>query len=199
MINLLPPQHAAAIHYGRQNTVIRGWLVGIGAAIVGLLVLLAGGWVYMNSQTKNLQKNINVTNQQLQVQNLSKVQADAKEITGDIRVINQILSQEVRFSDLIQAIGNDMPPGAVLGSLSLSNKVSGALDLSASAKDYASATQVAVNLTNSQNNLFSKVDIISVGCSSASNLTYKCTATLRALFSNSAKTKFLSVPSGTST
>lgn len=198
MINLLPPQHAAAIHYGRQNTKLRGWLIGIGVAIVGLVILLSGGWVYMDRQTKNLQSDINATNQQLKAQDLSKVQADAKEITGDIKVINQVLSQEIRFSDLIQAIGNDMPPGAVLGSLSLSNKVSGALDLSASAKDYTSAAQVAVNLTNSQNNLFSRVDIISIGCSSAATDAYKCTASLRALFSTSAKTKFLSVPSGNS-
>ncbi|MGH7156549.1 MAG: PilN domain-containing protein [Candidatus Saccharimonadales bacterium] len=198
MINLLPPQHAAAIRYGRQNTVLRRWLLGMAAAVAGLVVLLSGGWVYMNSQTKNIQADVNVTNQQLQAQDLSKVQSDAKEITGDIKVINQVLSQEIRFSDLIQAIGNDMPPGTVLGSLSLSNKISGALDLSASATNYASATQVAVNLSNSQNNLFSRLDIISIQCSSGSTQTYKCTATLRALFSNAAKTKFLSVPSGDS-
>lgn len=196
MINLLPPEHAASIRYGRQNTVLRVWLLGMAVAIVGLVILLSGGWVYMNSQTKNLQTGINITNQQLQAQNLSQVQSDAKEITGDINVIDKVLSQEIRFSDLIQAIGNDMPPGTVLGSLSLSNKVSGALDLSASAKDYTSATQVAVNLSSAQNGLFSQVDIISVECNSDPTKTYPCTATLQALFSSTTKTKFLSVPSG---
>jgi len=196
MINLLPPQNVSAIRYGRQNTVLRAWSLGAAVAVAGLLIILAAGWIYMSRQVKDLQANLNVTNQQLQAQNLSKVQADAKEITGDIKVIDKVLSQEVRFSDLIQAIGNDMPTGTVLGSLSLSNKVSGALDLSANAKDYASAAQIAVNLSNSQNNLFSKVDIINVGCSSGSTLTYKCTASLRVLFSKTAQTKFLSVPSG---
>lgn len=196
MINLLPPEHAASIRYGRQNTVLRVWLMGMAAAVAGLIILLTAGWVYMNKQSKNLQAGINITNQQLQAQNLSQVQADAKEISGDIKVIDQVLSQEIRFSDLIQAIGNDMPPGTVLGSLSLSNKISGSLDLSASAKDSTSATQVAVNLSNSQNSLFSKVDILSIGCSSDPSKSYPCTATLQALFSNTAKTKFLSVPSG---
>jgi Tfp pilus assembly protein PilN len=193
MINLLPPRHADAIRYGRQNTVLRGWLIGLAAAIAGLILILAGGWLYMNKQADDLKKNITVTNQQLQAQNLAQVQKDAKEITGDINVINKVLSQEIRFSDLIQSIGNVMPSGTVLGSLSLSNKVTGALDLSANAKDYASAAQIAVNLSDPKNEIFSKVDIININCNSGGGQ-YKCGATFRALFSSTARTKFLNVP-----
>ena len=192
MINLLPSVYADSIRYGRKNTKLRNWLIGMAGAITGLIIILAGGWVYINMQAQTLQKNINTTNQQLQAQNLTKVQKDAKEITGDIKVINQVLSTEVRFSDLIQAIGNDMPPGAVLGSLSLS-KINGALDLSANSKDYASAAQIAVNLGQSQNDLFSKVDIENISCSATSQV-YPCAVTMRALFSKTAQTKFLSVP-----
>jgi Tfp pilus assembly protein PilN len=195
MINLLPTEYAASIRYGRQNTMLRNWLIGMAAATAGLVVILAGGWVYINIQAKTLQKNINTTDQQLTAQNLTQVQKDAKEITGDIKVINQVLSTEVRFSDLIQAIGNDMPPGTVLGSLSIS-KVNGALDLSASAKDYQSAAQIAVNLSQSQNDLFSKVDIVNVGCTNVVQA-YPCSVTMRVLFSKSAQTKFLSVPKDT--
>jgi Tfp pilus assembly protein PilN len=196
MINLLPPQHAAAIRYARQNTVLRRWLLGAFAAIVGLVLILVSGWIYIGQVSKGFQRNIDVTNQQLRAQNLDKVQSDAKEITGDINVINKVLNQEVHFSDLIQAIGNDMPAGTVLSSLSLSNKVSGALDLSTSAKDYTSATQIAVNLSDPKNQLFSKVDIINVSCSSSSNQAYKCSATLRALFAGSARSRFIGTPSG---
>jgi hypothetical protein len=196
MINLLPPQHAAAIRYGRQNTVLRSWLLGLSAAIAGLILILASGWFYIGQVSKGFQKNINVTNQQLQTQNLTKVQADAKEITGDINVINKVLNQEVHFSDLIQAVGNDMPAGTVLSSLSLSNKVSGALDLSANAKDNTSATQIAINLSDPKNQLFSKVDIINISCTSNPNQAYKCDVTLRALFSNTTQAKFLGIPSG---
>ncbi|MBX4201870.1 hypothetical protein KW803_03190 [Candidatus Saccharibacteria bacterium] len=194
MINLLPTSYADSIRYGRQNTVLRIWIISMAAAIAGLIIILIGGWIYIDTQAQTLQKNIDTTNQQLKAQNLEKVQKDAKEITGDIKVINQVLGTEIRFSDLIQAIGNDMPPGTVLGSLSLS-KVSGALDLSASAKDYTSAAQIAVNLSNSKNDLFSKVDIISVNCASAAqDQSYSCSATLKALFSKTAQNKFLSVP-----
>lgn len=193
MINLLPTNRVDAIRYGRQNTKLRRWLIGMGGAIAGLIIILAGGWLYIGQQQKTFQANIDTTNQQLQAQNLTQVQKDAKEITGDIKVINQVLGTEVRFSDLIQAIGNDMPPGTVLGSLTLSNKVTGALDLSANAKDYASAAEIAVNLSQSKNDLFSKVDIVNVSCTSTVQA-YRCGATFKALFSKTAQTKFLSVP-----
>lgn len=194
MINLLPPDHAAAIRYGRQNTVLRKWLIGMALALVGLILIMLSGWFYIDSQASSLRRNIDATNQQLKAENLAKVQADAKEITGDIKVINQVLGSEIRFSDLIQAIGQDMPAGTILGSLSLS-KVSGALDLTASAKDAASAAQVAANLSDPKNGLFSKVDVINVNCSTSATPTlYPCATTLKALFSTEAKTKFLSVP-----
>jgi len=196
MINLLPPDYAASIRYGRQNTKLLGWLAGLVGAILVLVIILFVGWIYMNQEAKDLQKGIDATYQQLQSQNLSKVQADAKEITGDINVIDKVLSQEIQFSGLIQSIGSYMPPGAVLGTLSLSDKVTGSIDLSANTKDYASAAQVAVNLSDPKDELFSKVDIINISCDSAAQKTYKCSSTFRALFSKTAQTKFLSVPAG---
>jgi Tfp pilus assembly protein PilN len=194
MINLLPPKHTEAIRYGRQNTFLRGWLIGAVVAIFGLIIIFAIGWFYLDSQSKNFQKIIADTNQQLKAQNVDKVRSDAKEITGDIKVINKVLSQEVHFSDLIQAIGSYMPPGAVLGTLSLSNKVTGSLDLSANAKDYNSAAQIAVNLSDQKDDLFSKVDIINISCGNDPDKAYKCSASFRALFSKNAESKFLGVP-----
>src|SRR5205085_5964960 len=116
-------------------------------AISGLIIIMLSGWLYMGRQSTNLQRSINDTRQQLQAQHLQQVQKEAKEITGDIRVINQVLSREIRFSDLMQAIGKVLPPGTVLNSLTL-NKINGALDLIAGAKDYNSAAQIAVNLND---------------------------------------------------
>ena len=196
MINLLPPQRAAAIRYGRQNSTLRFWLLGAAGAVLGLVIILGSGWIYLDHQSRNLQKNINETNQQLQAENIDRVKADAKEITGDINVIDKVLGQEIHFSDLIQTIGSYMPPGAVLGSLSLRDQVSGALDLSANSIDYASAAQIAVNLSDQKDNLFSRVDIVNISCGSDPQKTYKCSATLRALFSQSAQTRFTGLASG---
>lgn len=196
MINLLPPQNVSSIKYGRQNSVLRVWLAGAVAAIIGLNIILAGGWVYLDHQSKGFQKTIIASNNQLKLQNIDKVKAESKEITGDISVIDKILSQEVHFSDLIKSIGSYMPPGTILGTLSLSDKVTGSIDLSANTKDYASAAQIAVNLSSQQDDLFSKVDIVNISCSSDPQKVYKCSATYRALFSKTAQTKFLGVPAG---
>ncbi len=196
MINLLPPSRAEAIRYGRQNSVLRHWLIGAAISIGGLIVIVFSGWVYLNQESGNFQKDINTTNQQLQAENLAQVQKDAKEITGDITVINKVLSQEIKFSELIQAIGNIMPPDTVLGTLSLSNKVSGGVDITANAKYGNSVPQIVANLTDPQNQLFTKADVVSVSCDSNPTQTYPCTVILRALFSKTAQTRFLSFPDG---
>jgi Tfp pilus assembly protein PilN len=197
MINLLPPDHAMRIRFGRSNTALRRWIIAVIFSIVGLLIIFAGGWFYLNNQTANLQRQLDGTNQQLEAQNLSKVQKDAAEITGDIKVINQVLGSEVHFSDLIQDIGTLMPKGAVVESLTL-GKINDALDLTVHTTDTAVATQVAVNLNDPANGIFSKVDIVSINCSST-NTTYKCDATFKALFSSSAQKKYQSVPQGKQT
>jgi Tfp pilus assembly protein PilN len=197
MINLLPEAYANNIRYGRHNTVLRNWLLGVMAAILGMALIVAGGWLYINQQSKTLQTNLDATNQELKAQNLDKVKQDAKEITGDIRVINKVLSTEIRFSDLIKTIGNDMPPGTVLGALSLT-QADGTLDLTTKAKDYNSAAQIAVNLSDPKNKLFSKVDILTINCQSfADPNAYSCSATFKALFSPQTKNRFLSVPKDT--
>jgi hypothetical protein len=177
VINLLPPSYAGRIKFGRQNTVLRRWIIAALAALGGLLVIIAGGWLYMNSQASGLQAE------------------DAADISGDIRVINQVLNNEVHFSGLIQDIGTIMPPGSVLSTLSLS-KINGALDLSTGSKDYASAAQIAVNLNDPANGLFSKVDIVSISCNNDTSNPYKCSGNFKALFSNTAQKKYLSVPQG---
>ncbi len=191
MINLLPPERRQAIRYGQLNATLFSWLAGLGVAIIGLLLILAGGWLYINQQSKSLQNNIATSQSQLNSQNLSQVQKDSAELSGDVKVVNQVLSSEVRFSDLLSAIGQVMPPGTVLNSLTLTS-VKGSIDLAANAKDYASAAQIGVNLSDPKNGIFSKVDIISINCTSG-NVTYNCNATFKALFSKSAQTKFLGI------
>src|SRR5579871_2286528 len=153
MINLLPPERRQAIRYGQTNGVLLSWIAGFGLAILGLLIILAGGWIYINQQSKNLQSDINTSQNQLTAQNLSQVQKNASEISGDLKVVNQVLGSEVRFSDLLVSIGQIMPPGTVLNSLTLTS-VKGSIDLSANAKDYGSAAQIGVNLSDPKNGLF---------------------------------------------
>jgi Tfp pilus assembly protein PilN len=197
MINLLPADYRLKLRYGRLNARLTQWLVISLAVIGGLMLILGAGRLYLAQQTRSLNQSITTTQNQLKEQNLEQVQKQAEEISQNIRVIEQVLKREIRFSDLIQEIGQVMPRGAVLNSLTLSEKVSGALDLNANAKNYESAAQIAVNLSDPKNNLFTKVDIINISCSSA-NRAYPCTGAFRALFDAKTSQRFLNVATGES-
>lgn len=193
MINLLPPAYADAIRYGRKNAKLSKWLIGALFAIVGLVLIIAFGLIYIDRQTKGLERDVDNLKQQLQTQNLSQVQKDAANISASIRIINQVLSKEITFSALIQDIGKIMPPGTILDSLKLGS-ATGAVDISAKARDQASAAQIAVNLNDPKNSLFAKVDIISISCNSSNDAgQYRCATSLKALFSKDAQNKYLNV------
>jgi Tfp pilus assembly protein PilN len=193
VINLLPSDYGASLRHSHLNTILSRWLVAATMACAGLVLILAVGWVYINQQNKNLTKNINSVKQQLQTEDLTGTQKKAKDITNNIRIIDQVLSREIRFSGLITQIGSVMPPGTVLSGLTLT-KIDGGLDLSASARDYTSATQIAVNLSDPKNKIFDKVDIVSINCATTPGNSYPCSASFRALFSKSTKEQFLNVP-----
>lgn len=192
MINLLPPQHAAQLHYGRHNAILGRWLMTGLLACAGLALIIFSGLLYIDQQTKDLRQTVTGAQAQLQAQELVKVQKEAEKLSSNIKVINQVLRLEIRFSDLIQEVGKVMPPGTILGSLTL-NKLTGAIDLSASAKDYASAARIATNLSDPQNKIFDKVDIINLTCTSGDDV-YKCSGTYKALFSKTLPNRFLNVP-----
>ena len=192
MINLLPPSYATSIRFGRRNAALRRWVIGTGLAILGLTLIMMGGSLYLDSQAKQLSRDIESIQSQLQAQNLSKVQSDAKELSGSIKLINQVLSREIRFSELIQEIGQVLPPGTVLSGLTLSSEVNDAFNLTANTTDHQSAAQLAANLKDPKNELFGSVDIISVTCKTSNN-PYKCDALYRVLFSKDTKIRFLNV------
>ena len=198
MINLLPPERAARIRYGRSNGLLVHWLTSAGIAIVGLLLIIASGVVYINQQSGDLQNNIVTDNEQLTSGKISQVETNVKTISSDVKLINQVLGREIRFSDLMLQIGKVMPAGTVLSSLTLTN-INGAMDITANTLDNPSAAQIAINLSDPVNNLFTHVDIVSISCANDHPTSpYPCTATYRALFSESAASRFLNVAQGSS-
>jgi hypothetical protein len=200
MINLMPPEAKSAILYARLNARLFKWTIGslIIIAIMGATVVL--GSFYIDNAKHSLASSIAQTKKTISDQKLDQVQTEAANLSSGVKLIVQVLSKEVLFSKLLQQIGNIMPTGATLGDIQLSNKVTGAIDLTANAVDYQSATQVQVNLEDPKNNLFDKVDTQSVTCgTSAQNSDgtvskYKCQIIVRALFKPNASVTFLANP-----
>lgn len=193
MINLLPADYGAKVRFSHQSSILRRWLVASLVASLGLALIMAVGWIYIKEQNKNLSSNLNLVQTQLSGQDLAGIQKNAKDITNNIKTINQVLSREIRFSELITQIGSVMPAGSVLSGLTLT-KIDGAIDLNASARDYTSAARIAVNLSDPASKIFTKVDIVNINCSATSNSAYPCSATFKALFSKTTRSQFLNVP-----
>ncbi len=192
MINMLPGEYVNSIRHSKNNETTLRWMGAAIAATVLLVIILASGWLYLNHETKQLTSQIALGKNNLVAQNLEGVKKEASVISNDIKTINQVLGKEVRFSQLIQNIGQVMPPGTVLDGLTLT-KADGSIDLAASSKDYKSGAQIALNLSDEQSGIFSRADIISLSCTSA-DTAYKCSIVLKALFSKESKNKFLNIP-----
>lgn len=192
MINMLPADYVESIRHSKNNENILRWMGAALAATVVLVIILASGWLYLNHEVKNLSTQIATGKNDLVTQNLEGVKKNASAISNDIKTINQVLGKEIRFSKLIQNIGQIMPPGTVLDGLTLT-KADGSIDLTASSKDYKSGAQIALNLSDKQNGTFSRADIVSINCTSA-DTAYKCSVVLKALFSKDSQAKFLNIP-----
>lgn len=195
MINLLPPEYADKIRYSRKNSMLVQTLVWVGLANLGLVLILIAGSLYISRQSGHIQAQIQASEKQLKAQNLDEVERQSQQITNNIKTINQVLSKEVLFSEVIQEVGKIIPSGSVLSSISLT-QVSGSIDLMINSRDQNSAVQAAANLNDPKNNLFEKVDVINVSCS-GSNPSYPCSSTFKALFSPTAQDRFLKLAKGT--
>lgn len=198
MINLMPPEAKSNVEYARRNLRLLRFTIATMAIMVAMFATVILGSFYIDRVKSNLTDNIETSKTNIASQKLEDVQKEAQEISQGVKLIEQVLSKEVRFSKLLQEIGSLMPNGAVLGDIQLSNKIDGSMDLSANAINHQAATQVQVNLQDPKNNLFEKVDTISVNCVDPSTLDvptrYPCEIELRALFKADAAVTFKASP-----
>lgn len=181
MINLSPYDHKKSIKYARRNTILLKWLSGLFAILTLTVVTLGIGQAYLKSESKKYATaNANIE-KELKDKDLEGTLKTVGNISGNLKLIVQVLSKQIIFSELIKQVGAVMPENSVLSDIEIS-KVEGGIDLTADARDQNTATQVQVNLADPYNKLFDKVDIVSVNCDSTTNPEYPCKVILRALF-----------------
>lgn len=197
MINLLPPDIQENLLYARRNTRLLRWTSILGIVIVGIFVVVFAGQLYINQSSRSYAAQVKETSEQLKVQRLEETQKRVEGISSSVKLAVQVLSRQVLFSSLLRQIGSAIPQGTVLTGLSI-NKLEGGIDLSAAASSYEAATQVQLNLQDSNNKIFEKADIVSIQCAAADTAAtnsntgqsitttidnaYPCRVTVRALF-----------------
>lgn len=195
MINLLPPKEKKAIMYARRNTKLRSWAFALVGVLVGAIIFLTIGQIYILNTTRHYAAQVESTQATLKAQKLEETQKRIQDLSNNLKLIIQVLSREVLFSKLLRQVGAVMPQGTVLSQIDL-GKVEGGIDLIASTKDYKSASQIQVNLSDPNNKLFDKVDIVQVSCDTT-DPQFPCKATLRALFSKNNPFLFINSTSHT--
>jgi len=157
---------------------------------------VAAGHFYLQQSIDSYSKQVAASQQQLADQKLEETQKEIETVSGNLKLVVQVLSRAILFSKLLGQVGSAIPNGAVLTNLSISNKVQGGIDLSFSATDFQTATQVQLNLSDPNNQIFDKADIINVQCAEPGGETvsdqYPCTIQIRALFAKNNSFSFIS-------
>lgn len=184
MINLLPPAAKESLIFAHHNTKIARLIVGFCIGLAGVVIVLGASLFYLQQEVNTYKTTNKDGETALKQQNEAATIAQVQDISNSLKLVVNVLSQEILFSKLLRQVGAQMPPNTVLQDLKLSNELDGALDLQVGAADYDSASQVQVNLVNSKDNLFDKADLIGVNCARTDNddSNYPCRASLRAVF-----------------
>jgi len=184
VINLLPPQTKMDYTYGRRNRHLLHWLLALLMGLLLAILLTSFGVLYMFKIEKNYQSQVDEAKTHLEKQNYAGVEKEVKEVSSNIQLAVQVLSKQVVFSELLNRLGEIMPRDTALSSINII-QTQGALDMTAKAKNYEAGTQIQVNLTDPENKIFTKVDIVSITCTPNNASTasaYPCVVTMRALF-----------------
>lgn len=196
IINLLPSDVKESITYARRNTLLLNWCVALASGIMIVVLFTAAGQLYLSQVVAQNEKQLALSRNQLKLQKVEETQKRVESISGSLKLVVQVLSKEVLFSKLLQQIGAAMPPNTALTGLSI-NKLQGGIDLEAAASDYKTASQVQVNMSDPQNKLFNKADIVSISCGETAESTtggYPCKVRIRAQFATN--NPFLFINSG---
>jgi Tfp pilus assembly protein PilN len=183
MINLLPPDMKENYRYGRHNHALAG---------CGAILLVGGGYLYIDRDITSVTSQIADTDQQLKTQNQTAVKKQVTDISNNLKLATEVLSKEVLFSKLIKQLGAVTPNNVLLSDLAIT-QTQGALEISALSTDYPAAAQFQTNLTDPNNQIFQTADIESIDCGGqTANPTYPCKVNIRALFGNNSQFLFIS-------
>lgn len=190
MLNLLPPDLKTEYRFARRNSQLLRLIAVFCLGFVGLAVIAAAGTLYIHQAANTYASESSALRQVLKQQKQEEVNFKAQDISNSLKLAVQVLSQQILFSKLLEELAPVIPQGVTLTDIAIS-ELQGALDISAEALDYNSATQLQVNLADPNNKIFSKADIININCSQGEDDdAYPCAVSIRAEFGDSKRFLF---------
>lgn len=192
MINLLPPNSQKTINYARRNSLLLKLCFTTVAVILAVVMVVGLGHFYLANSTTRYQKDIAELQASLQDQGIEEVKKDIQDLSSSVKLALQVLSREILFSKLLKQTGAVMPAGSTLAGLEISDDQKG-IDITANVLNYQAGTQVQINLSDPDNEIFEKVDLVSVECSGPVETKggYPCEAKLRGLLGDNSSFLFI--------
>ena len=190
MLNLLPPDVKSSYRYARRNVVLRKWVTLFVAAIFGLGIITTYSLLTLQKSITDYNHRLEASEALFKKEDFVGVQQQVQDISNSFKLVVQVLSKEVLFSQLIQQIGASMPDNSNLVGLNI-NQLQGGIDVTAEATNYKTATQVQVNLSDPANKIFDKADIESIKCDNQPGPGNHCQVIIRALFAKNNQFLFI--------
>jgi len=142
MINLMPDDAKKEIRAARLNVILARYIVVILIAAGFLALLLAGSSIVLTQTKESAQRLIEANSTKADVYSTTKSQVQA--LSASLSETKNILDQEVLYSKVLMNIGQQMPPGTVISSLSLN--AASFTGTPVAIKAYAKTTDDAVTL-----------------------------------------------------
>ena len=197
MINLMPDDMRQEINYARRNYLLLKWMSAIFVVIVFVGLMTIFGQYYIKGNTQNLQKTAEITEARINSHNLSSTRTSIQNLSNNFVTITQLLKKQLLFSKMFVKIGSIIPQGAILRGITLSPTTSAAIDLNVIAVNREAATLAFVNISDPQNGLFDKADLLSVSCNDITAQTealsakYPCSSIIKVVIKTDSSFYFL--------
>ncbi len=183
MINLLPTEVKQEISYARRNTLLLRWIAAIVVALIGCGLIIGAGQLYLRQSISTYSGQVEQARVDLEDQQFTETQKQLEDVSGNLKLVLEVLNREILFSNLLQQLGASTPAGVALAELQI-EQPSGGLSISAKAESFEKATQLQLNLQDPNNRIFEKADIENIECGNEdeSAAGYPCSVRIRALF-----------------
>lgn len=183
MINLLPDGTKKQLRAARLNVTLSYYIIVLIFAALFLALLVFGSLFLLDQTKKSAEALIEANGNQASA--YSSTQEQLNQLHNGLDLSKTILSSEVRYSRLLPAIGQLMPQGTIIDSLTLNED---AFMQPVELKIYASSTDLATQVRDNfqASSIFSQVNVQNVSDSDDSLDGYPVTSTLTVIFNRGA-------------
>lgn len=118
MINLLSPNDKKQLHAARRNTIWARYTFLTIAVLVSINIILGATALIIQNEQDSFRQKI-ATNENQRDKDYIATRQEAEKFRQNLAIARTILGEETKYSDIILSIARAIPPGCILGNLTL--------------------------------------------------------------------------------